>query len=170
MDGGITEMLALTLPTIIMAIVAYYFFNMHMKSVNNQNKFEAFTQRKKDALPIKLQAYERMLLFCERINPIKLLVRVKPVDSSSDAYLHLLLKNIEQEFEHNMVQQIYITEECWNLIIAAKTATVNKLKIVANESSNAQELREKMMLIYQNDNPATDTAIAFIKSEVKKLI
>lgn len=170
MDGEITEILALALPTIIMAIVAYYFFNMHMKSVNNQNKFEAFTQRKKNALPIKLQAYERMLLFCERINPIKLLVRVKPVDTSSDAYLLLLLKNIEQEFEHNMVQQIYITEECWNLIIAAKTATVNKLKIVANESSNAQELREKMMLVYQHDNPATDTAIAFIKSEVKKLI
>ena len=69
-----------------------------------------------------------------------------------------------------MVQQIYITEECWNLIIAAKTATVNKLKIVSNESANAQDLREKMMLVYQNDNPATDTAIAFIKSEVKKLI
>ncbi len=40
MEGGITEMLAMSLPTIIMGIVAYYFINIHIKSVNNQNKFE----------------------------------------------------------------------------------------------------------------------------------
>ncbi|NVK51490.1 MAG: hypothetical protein HWD85_01045 [Flavobacteriaceae bacterium] len=153
-----------------MAIVAYYFFNLHTKNTNNQRKFEAFTQRKKDALPIKLQAYERMLLFCERINPIKLVVRIKPIGESTEDYLQLLIKNVEQEFEHNTVQQIYITDDCWNLIITAKTASINKLKTIANQSLNTQAFREKILNVYQHESPATDTAIAFIKSEVKKLI
>jgi hypothetical protein len=170
MEGGITELLAMSLPTIIMAIVAYYFINIHIKSVNNQHKFEALSQRKKDGLPIKLQAYERMVLFCDRVNPIKLLVRTKPIDTTSEGYLQLLLKSIEQEFEHNSVQQIYISEECWKVIITAKSAITSKLKQVANTSKDAQELREKMMVIYQTSAPPTDTAIAFIKTEVNKII
>lgn len=170
MDGGITEMLAMSLPTIIMAFAAYYFLNIHIKSVNNQNKFEALSQRKKDGLPIKLQAYERMVLFCDRVNPIKLLVRIKPIDTSVEGYLQLLLKNIEQEFEHNSVQQIYISEECWKVIITAKSAIINKLKQVAETAENAQDLREKTMIAYQAVVPPTDTAITFIKSEVNKII
>lgn len=170
MEGGITELLAMSLPTIIMGIVAYYFFNLHNKNVNNQHKFEALTSRKKEGLPIKLQAYERMVLFCDRVNPIKLMVRIKPLDSSTEKYLQLLLHNIEHEFEHNSVQQIYITKDCWKIIITAKSAIIQKLKLVANKSSNSQEFREKMMLSYQNSAPPTDTAIEIIKSEVAKLI
>ncbi len=170
MEGGITEMLAMSLPTIIMAIVAYYFINIHIKSLNRQNKFEILSQRKKEGLRIKLQAYERMLLFCDRVNPIKLLVRIKPIDNSTEGYLQLLLKSIEQEFEHNSVQQIYISEECWKVIITAKSAIISKLKQIASISKDAQELREKMMITYQTTAPPTDTAIIFIKSEVNKMI
>jgi hypothetical protein len=170
MEVGIMELLAMSLPTIIMAIVAYYFINIHIKSVNNQNKFEVIVQQKKEGLLIKLQAYERMVLFCDRVNPIKLLVRIKPIDSTTEGYLHLLLKNIEQEFEHNSVQQIYISEECWKVIITVKSAIINKLKQVASVSENAQELREKMMITYQTSTPPTDTAIVFIKNEVNKII
>ena len=170
MEGGITELLAMVLPTIIMAIVAYYFINIHIKSINSQHKFDALSQRKKEGTPIKLQAYDRMVLFCDRVNPIKLLVRIKPIDTTTEGYLHLLLKSIEQEFEHNSVQQIYITEECWKVIITAKSAIINKLKYIAGTSKDAQELREKVMIAYQNAAPPTDTAIAFIKSEVHKII
>jgi hypothetical protein len=85
-------------------------------------------------------------------------------------YLHLLLKSIEQEFEHNLVQQIYISDECWNVIIASKAATIKKLQQVASNSENAQVFREKMMLEFQKSTPASETAIAFIKNEVKKIM
>ncbi len=170
MDGGITEMLAMSLPTIIMGIVAYYFINIHIKSLNRQHKFEALLQRKKDGLPIKIQAYERMVLFCDRLNPIKLLIRVKPMNENIEDYLQLLLQNIEQEFEHNSVQQIYISETCWNVIITAKSAISGKLKHVASTCKNAQELREHMMTAYKDVAPPTDTAVSYIKREVQKLI
>ena len=167
MDFSFLEMIAIVLG---IGIIVFYFFNLQVKSQNNQQKIDLFADRKKEALPIKLQAYERMLLFCERINPLKMLVRVKPASDSIDDYLFVLLQNIEQEFEHNLVQQLYISDECWNVIITSKIAIINKLKQVAASSQNTQDFREKMMLVYQSKAPATETAIAFIKTEIKKII
>lgn len=155
---------------LIIGVIGFYFFKLDVKSKSSQQKVELFADRKKEALPIKLQAYERMLLFCERINPLKMLIRVKPKSDSVDDYLFLLLKNIDQEFEHNLVQQLYISDACWNVIITSKTSIINKLKQVASTSKNTQDFREKMMIAYQNTSPATDTAIAYLKNEIKKFI
>ena len=106
MDFSFLEMIGIVLS---IGIIAFYFFNLQVKSQNSQQKIDLFADRKKEALPIKLQAYERMLLFCERINPLKMLVRVKPASDSINDYLFVLLQNIEQEFEHNLVQQLYIS-------------------------------------------------------------
>lgn len=167
MEYSFIEMIGLIL---VLGFVAFFIISMYLKNTKGNYKADVFSERKKAALPVKLQAYERMILFCERINPIKLLVRVKPVDSTSDGYLQLILKSIEQEFEHNLAQQLYLSDECWNVIITSKTATINKLKQVADTCESAQDVREKMMLEYQNTVPPTETAIAFIKSEVKKII
>ncbi len=167
MDFSFLEVIGVIL---LIGVIGFYFFKAQLKSQNGQHKVELFAERKKDALPIKLQAYERMLLFCERINPIKMLVRVKPKSDVVEDYLFLLLQNIEQEFEHNLVQQLYISDECWNVIITSKSAIINKLKQVASTSKNTQEFREKMMIAYQNTAPATDTAIAYLKKDIQKVI
>jgi hypothetical protein len=167
MDLGFIEIVGII---VLLGIIGFYLLKLQVKTKNSQQKIDLFADRKKEALPIKLQAYERMLLFCERINPIKMLIRVKPKSDSVDDYLLLLLQNIEQEFEHNLVQQLYISYGCWNVIITSKTAIINKLKKVASTSENTQVFREKMMSSYQNETPATDTAIAFLKSEIKKFI
>jgi hypothetical protein len=155
---------------LLIGVIGFYFLKLQAKTKNSQQKIDLFADRKKEALPIKLQAYERMLLFCERINPIKMLVRVKPKSESVDEYLSLILQSIEQEFEHNLVQQLYISDACWNVIITSKTAIVNKLKQVAKTSKSAQDFREKTMLAYQNSSSATDAPIAYLKAEIKKYI
>lgn len=170
MEDKIIEGLLYTLPAIVTGGVAYYIFNGFLKQTTKEKKLELLASKKKESLPVKLQAYERMLLFCERINPVKMLLRVKPIGDNTDSYLQLLIGNIEQEFEHNMVQQIYISDQCWNVIIASKAAVINKLKQVAENSSSSSDLRENVLLDYSKTLPPTDTAIAFIKSEVKNLL
>lgn len=170
MEDKILEGLAYAIPALVTGGVAYFIFSGFIKQGTQEKKFELLSQKRKDSLPIKLQAYERMLLFCERINPIKLLLRVKPIGDSTEAYLQLLMASIEQEFEHNMVQQLYITDECWNVIIASKSAVLNTLKQVANTSSSAGDFRENVLLEYSKKAPQTDTAVAFLKNEVKKML
>ncbi len=170
MEDKFLESIAYILPAAVTGFVAYYMFNSYIKSQNSERKLEILAAKRKDSLPIKLQAYERLLLFCERINPVKMLIRIQPLSTDTNEYLQLLIANIEQEFEHNLVQQIYISDDSWTAIYAAKSAVINKLKQVAENSSSANELRENVLIDYSKTLPPTETAIAFIKNEVKKLL
>lgn len=170
MEDKLIESLAYILPAAVTGFVAYYMFNGFIKQKNSEQKLEILAAKKKDSLPIRLQAYERMLLFCERINPVKMLVRIKPLSENTQDYLQLLIANVEQEFEHNLVQQIYISDDSWTAILATKNAVINKLKQVAETSNSANELRENVIINYSKTLPPTETAISFIKNEVKKLL
>lgn len=170
MEDKIIESIAYILPAAVTGCVAYFMFNGFIKQLNSAKKIEILAEKKKESLPIKLQAYERMVLFCERINPVKMLVRIKPISDNTNDYLQLLIASIEQEFEHNLVQQIYISKETWVAISAAKSAVINKLKQVSENSNSANDFRENVLIDYSKSLPPTDTAISFIKNEVKKLL
>jgi hypothetical protein len=170
MEDKLLESIAYILPAVVTGLVAYYMFNGFIKQQDSEKKLELLSERKKDTLPIKLQAYERMLLFCERINPVKMLVRIKPLSENTHDYLQLLIANVEQEFEHNFVQQIYVSDDSWTAILATKNAIINKIKQVSETSNSANDLRENVIIYYAKTLPPTDTAISFIKNEVKKLL
>lgn len=160
------------LPALITGAIAYYFFQTHIKNEDNRRNFLLVKEGKKQTLPMVLQAYERITLFLERINPSQLLIRVKPLGDSKESYASLLLSTIEQEYEHNLSQQIYISEECWNVIISSKNTTAHIIKELANDESisNSQELREEILKKMMNSTPPSAVAISFIKSEVQKIL
>ena len=170
METKILESIAYTLPAAVTALVAYYMFKGLINHKNAEKKLEILAAQKKEGLPIKLKACERLLLFCDRINPVKMLLRIPPISENTSDYLQLLIANIEQEFAHNLVQQIYISEATWTAIYAGKTAVINKLKEVAENATSANDLREKMLIEYSKSTPPTETAIDFIKNEVRKLL
>ncbi|MDO6812490.1 hypothetical protein [Tenacibaculum soleae] len=170
MEDKIIEGLAYALPALVTGFVAYFILGAFIKQDNNEKKFNALVDKKRESLPIKLQAYERLLLFCERINPTKLLIRVNPIGDDVNSYLQLLIANIEQEYEHNMVQQLYVSEDSWKAILAAKLSIIAKLRSTADNSDSAKKLRENVLIDYsQNENP-TQTSIIYLKQEVRKLI
>jgi hypothetical protein len=78
------------------------------------------SKRQSKSVSLRLQAYERMTLFMERINPSQLLVRITPHSEDKNEYQNFVIAQIEQEYEHNMTQQIYISDECWSIIVTAK--------------------------------------------------
>ncbi|WP_299060743.1 hypothetical protein [uncultured Polaribacter sp.] len=170
MEDKLLESIAYILPALVTALVAYFMFKEFLKQQNSEKKLAILSEVKKESLPIKLKAYERLMLFCERINPAKLLVRVKPVSENINDYLQLLIANIEQEFEHNLVQQMYISDASWTAILASKNAVINQLKQVAETSKTANSLRENVILYYTKTLPPTETALSFIKNEVRKLL
>ena len=170
MEDKIIEGFAYALPALVTGFVAYFILGAFIKQDNNEKKFNALVEKKRESLPIKLQAYERLLLFCERINPTKLLIRVSPIGDDVNSYLQLLIANIEQEYEHNMVQQLYVSEDSWKAILAAKLSIIAKLRSTAETSDSAKKLRENVLIDYsQNENP-TQTSIIYLKQDVRKLI
>lgn len=168
----IIELISYTIPSIVTGIIAYYFFLNYTKTEKQKTKLLLLREEQKGALPIKLQAYERMTLFLERINPVKLVLRVTSINNDKKAYALSLIDTIDKEFEHNLAQQIYISEKCWNVIIASKNATIQLIKKTLEETSiaNAQELRESILQRMVKGNAPSNTALAFIKDEVKSIL
>ena len=167
----IIELLTYTIPAIITGAVAYYFFMNHTDFEQQRLKLMLLKENQKGSLPIRLQAYERMTLFLERINPAKLLLRITSINNDKEAYALSIINTIEQEFEHNLSQQIYISEKCWSIIIASKNATIQLIKQTElnEEVKTAQDLREAVLRkIVENASPSS-TALAFIKDEVRSL-
>lgn len=160
------------LPAIITGGIAYYFFNAHFKNENNRRKFNLLQENRKATLPVRLQAYERITLFLERINPSQLLLRVKPLGDNKEAYSSLLLGTIEQEYEHNISQQIYISEECWNVITSSKNAIAHIIAetVKLDTVNNSQELREAILKKMMETTPPSSVSLSFLKAEVHKLL
>ena len=171
-NSKILEILAYTLPSIITGAVAYYLFNSYFKDQQNTRRWLLQKENQKDSLPLRLQAYERMALFLERINPSNLLIRITPFSSDKNQYENLIIEHINQEYEHNITQQIYVTDECWTLIQTAKNTTIQNIrKTNMNEKvDSANKLRETILRDLLDSQSPSTIALSFLKDEVGRII
>lgn len=167
----IVELLAYTIPSLITGGVAYLLFDSHFKDQQNTRRWLLQKDAQSGTLPLRLQAYERMTLFLERINPSQLLVRVAPISEDKNDYQNFIIAQIEQEFEHNLSQQIYISDECWSIIMTAKNATIQMIRLATiNEKvTKASELQGFIMNNLLDKQSPSYAALAFIKNEVSQL-
>ncbi|TRW96486.1 DUF7935 family protein [Flavobacterium gawalongense] len=167
----IIELLSYTLPAVVTGVVAYYFFDLHTKNEEGRRRYLLNKEAQKNALPLRLQAFERMTLYMERINPTKLLIRIAPLSQDKNDYENLIIAQIEQEFEHNLTQQIYMSDECWTIIVTAKNATIQMIR-KANRSDRvdcADKLREVLLNDLMEKQSPSNAALAYIKNEVGQL-
>ncbi|RXR19184.1 hypothetical protein EQG63_06980 [Flavobacterium amnicola] len=168
----IIEIAAYTIPSLITGGVAYYLFTAYFKDQQNTRRWLLQKENQKEALPLRLQAYERMAIFLERINPSKLLIRVEPMSQDKNLYEAFVIDHIEQEFEHNLAQQIYITEDCWNVILTAKNTLIQNIRKTAmNEKvTSADKLRETILSDLMEQESPTSIALSYLKKEVTQVI
>lgn len=167
----VIQYVAYLLPAIVVGIVAYFFFKGHTKNEEGRRRYLIQKEAQNKILPTRLQAYERITLLLERIDPNKLLIRVKPYSDDINQYEELLISNIEKEFEHNVTQQIYVTPECWNLISAAKNATVHVIRqaTMHEKDNGADGLREYLLRTFMEEVTPSQKALQYIKKEVSEL-
>ncbi|WNH12143.1 hypothetical protein [Thalassobellus suaedae] len=167
----IIDLFLFAIPSLITGIIAYYFFKEHTKNEDGRRRFLLKKDMQVNAMPLRLQAYERMALFLERLSPSKLLIRIQPISSNKEDYVNLLTQSIEQEFEHNLSQQIYVSERCWNIITTAKNATIQLIRkaSLSDKTDTANKLREVVLTEMMERHSPSDAALSFIKDEVSEM-
>jgi len=167
----IIELVSYTLPSIIITFVGYTIFELYTKNEREKRQLLVQKETKTDILPLRLQAYERMTLFIERINPSQLLVRITPISEDKNDYANYVIAQIEQEFVHNLAQQIYLTEDCWTILIKAKNATIQAILFAAKNEKirDANQLREFILKDLSEKQSPTNVALSYLKNEVSQL-
>ncbi|MXV38412.1 hypothetical protein GO491_06930 [Flavobacteriaceae bacterium Ap0902] len=149
----ILEVIKYIFPMLVLGAIFYFLIE---KFFTEQRFKEEIELKKKDRslyLPQKFQAYERMALFIERIKPTHLVRRV-PMAENADQYEHDMVHAIQEEFDHNMSQQIYIEPDTWKVIFSAKNATQNFIKTTRENLSDENDVQAFQTAIIHNATTA----------------
>jgi hypothetical protein len=152
---------------------AYFLLKLFFDNESKKRTWDYKIQNQKITLPLRLQAYERMILFLERISPASLLPRLQNQQMNSRQLQKEILSQIRLEYEHNLSQQLYISIQAWQVINSAKENVIKIVNITSDEvdpNSNSMELSQKILAKWMLLNPTPiQTAIDFLKKEAQQL-
>jgi len=168
------DILKITLPALLVLITAYLVISKTINNDHDRRRQELALQNVKIVTPVKLQAYERVVLFLERISPESLVMRVSKPDISSQQMHAILINTIRNEYEHNLSQQIYMSNEAWQMANNARgtvTKIINNISATIPPTATGADLSRLILeeMIEMDTDPCR-AAIDFIKAEVARMI
>ena len=165
----ILEVLKLTVPALIVFLTAYYILKTYLESQYRLQMAEIRKGQLATTLPLKLQAYERLSMFCERIAIPNLLLRIRKDGMTAGELQVNLLLSIQQEYEHNITQQVYVSDQLWEIIKMARDEAVNLVALVADKvgpKADGKELAQALFnIVNQREVMAVEKALLAIKKE-----
>jgi hypothetical protein len=145
----------------------------YLKSTRKPAPVVVNNQDHQTILPLRLQAYERFVLFLERIHPSNLVMRLNNPDLTAMQLQSLLVRTIREEFEYNLSQQLYISGNAWELIKNAKEETIamiNHASSGLSENAQSADLVKKVFEVaISKGKLPVETALEEIKQELQKL-
>lgn len=171
------QLLLTLLPSIVVFLTAFYLFRQFLggqaRDRTTQLMAEAKMQDHKHALPLRLQAYERLTLVMERITPGALVLRVHKSNMTASMLHGELLATIREEFEHNVTQQIYVSDRAWQQVRMAKEETIRIINIAFEAAGTDQRGSALTQRIFETTSRLshlpTQQALIALKEEVRKL-
>jgi hypothetical protein len=171
---ALTDILKITIPALIVFFTSWVLLRNMIRNDQDKRRQELILQNSRSVTTLKLQAYERIVLFLERISLESLLVRVSTSKMTTPQLHSALLDTIRSEFEHNLSQQIYMSPQAWEVV---RNARSNMIKIINSEAEKmpanssgmalSKQLLEKIMEL---EKEPTRVAIEFIKGEAARMI
>lgn len=168
------EVLKYTLPALLVFITAYVLLTRYMQKDARHKALELKMKRDKEIVLLRLQAYERLSLFLERINPASVISRVRTPDMIASELQYAMVKNIREEYEHNLSQQVYVSSNVWNLIVASKEEMLKTVNLIGNQmppDASAGQLIHAIFTGIERANAPlpTEHALEFLKAECREL-
>jgi len=172
--SAILEILKFTIPALIVYFVVSSLMKNYIQQQLQLKQLEFKQGQQKTTVPLRLQAYERLSLFCERIAIPSLLLRCKENEQTAGTLRLKLLLNVQQEFEYNITQQLYVSEQLWQIIKIGRDDTFTVISGIAEKvpASAPGEQLEKELLKFLEENPVAtlEKAIQAIKKEAAILM
>ena len=169
----VLEILKYLLPALVVFATTFYMVKKYFDGEEKKRQHQIFLNNQNMITPLRLQAYERAILFLERISPENLIMRVNKSGYTCQQLQSELMQTIRSEFEHNLSQQIYISHGAWEMLKIARGRTIqiiNSLSEKIPKDSPSINLSKAILeaMVDQEKTPTSD-AIAFIKKEINQL-
>jgi hypothetical protein len=170
----ILEIIKIAVPALIVFFTIYTLTKQFFEKQYQLKALEYKQKQTSTTVPMKLQAYERLSMFCERIAIPSLLLRLRTENQSAAALRISMLLAIQQEFEHNITQQLYVSKNLWEIIKFARDETVMTINGVAEKiesSADGKELAGTLLnYLGAQEVAVLDKALIAIKKEASIIL
>jgi hypothetical protein len=168
------DILKITLPALLVMITAWLVIRHMLQDDQDRRRQDLLLQTVKTITPVKLQAYERVVLFLERISPESLIMRTARPDMTALQLHSAMISSIRGEFEHNLSQQIYMSNEAWEMIKNAKETVVRVINTIATQlppTATGEELSRSLIEeVMDMDTDPCRAALNFVKAELGRIM
>lgn len=165
------ELLMMTVPALLVVVVALFYFNKAFYNEERKLDKELELQRMKKVLPTQVQAYERLLIFLERIK-MENLIKKSHAGTTAAAFREEIVTDINREFQHNIAQQLHMSKEVWFEIEKARLTTIgliNSLYKKLQPQTPSTDFAELLTKAHQKiDTHETQAAINLLKDEFRE--
>ena len=169
-----TEILKYCIPALIVLRATWIVMYKLFQNEQQKREWELKKAAQKEISPIRLRAYERLALVLERTQPEHLLMDLDVSQFTVPQLQQRLLQTIRLEFDHNISQQIYVSEQVWDMIVAARgqmLAFVSAMAMQLPPDSTSLDYAKTLLTAYStNGETANETALHALKEEAARLI
>ncbi|MES2425453.1 MAG: hypothetical protein V4560_00725 [Bacteroidota bacterium] len=153
--------------------IAFYLLKPYLDRSEKLQLIELKKTVSSQTLPLRLQAYERVVLFIERINPANLLIRLNNPDYSAAELYMLIVAELRNEYQHNVTQQIYVSAGTWAIVKQLKEQTLaavnNAIKALPENATGLELSRTILAQVSQAENNPFETGLSLIRKELDEL-
>ena len=171
----VLDICLVTIPASLVGMGLYMAIRTFIRRDQDLRLIELRVSINKETRLLKLQAYERMAMFLERIAPSAVISRVLEPDMINHELQLAVIRSIRSEFEHNLSQQIYISSDAWNLVVSSKDELIKAIGMIAAQVPADATGQQVGRIILESISKSgqilpTQTALEFLKNEARGLL
>ncbi|MDN5283744.1 MAG: hypothetical protein JWR38_18 [Mucilaginibacter sp.] len=167
------DILKYTVAGIGIVWVALYLFKPYLDRAEHIQLLELKRTISNQTLPLRLQAYERVVLFIERVSPANMLVRLNATSLSAAELQMLVITEIRNEFQHNITQQIYVSARVWNMVKRVKDDTLslvnNAVKALPADASGMELSKTILVHLSKLEQDPYEIATGLVRQDMEEI-
>lgn len=169
----VSDFLKLIVPAGLVLYGMYLTVKLLLEREADRQRHDVQARYTETVIPIRLQAYERMVLFLERISPNNLLLRLNNSSTTVLEFQQRLLQEIRDEYNHNLSQQVYMSQAVWDDVQSAMNAVITLINQASGDThpdAPAIDLAKRIFeQIIQQDKQPTSDALKAVKAEIQAM-
>ena len=168
------EILKYCLPAFCVLLATWLVMHKFYKSETEKRLWELKKLSQKEISPLRMRAYERLALLLERTTPEHMLMDINLTEMTILQLQQHMMRTIRLEYDHNLSQQVYVSDEVWQQIISARdqmVAFVNALAQQVPADASALDYAKMLITAYStNGETANEKALQVLKHEARTLL
>lgn len=169
----LTDILMGVVPAVVVGVIVYLLVGKFLKAEGDRHLMEIRRETVKFSMPIRMQAYERMVLLLERVDPVKSVNRVIQPNMTARQLQKRVLADIRNEFDHNITQQLYVSKNAWEEVKKAKEESLKVLAVtitrVPDDADAIVYTQVLIKVLAELDMANISDSVELVKREAKKI-